>query len=235
MIVKRPYKNLGFADHGWLQARHHFSFARYFDPDRINWGAVRVWNDDRIAPDTGFGMHPHKDMEIVTYIREGALTHEDSLGNKGRIEAGDVQVMSAGTGIVHSEYNREASDTRLFQIWIMPNQSGHKPSWGSRSFPKKDHAGRFVVLASGYPEDKEALPIHADAAVLGATLNKGDVINYPLEEQLYGYLVVSKGIIAIENCTLQEGDAAGLAEVKTISIEAKEDSEIVMVVTGAKI
>ncbi|MFT8737361.1 MAG: pirin family protein [Zymomonas mobilis] len=234
MILLRPYKDLGFADHGWLEARHYFSFAGYYDPERMNWDAVRVWNDDRIAPNNGFGMHPHRNMEIVTYIREGALTHEDSLGNKGRIVAGDVQVMSAGTGITHSEYNSESSDTRLFQIWIMPNQSGHKPAWGSRSFPKKDHAGQFVVLASRYGEDDEALPIHVDAAVLGAWFNKGDTVDYPLNSQRYGYLVVAKGSIEIENIILREGDGGAISKTDILSIKAIEDSEVVLVVTGKK-
>jgi len=142
------------ADHGWLKAKHHFSFAGYHDPKRQNWGALRVWNDDEIAPDTGFPPHPHADMEIITYVRQGAITHEDSLGNKGRTVAGDVQVMSAGTGIRHSEYNLEKEPTKIFQIWIEPMGHGGNPSWGAKPFPKADRSGRFAVLASGFEEDE---------------------------------------------------------------------------------
>ena len=148
----------------------------------MSWGRIRVWNDDRIAPGTGFPPHPHADMEIITYVTEGAVTHEDSLGNKGRTEAGDVQVMSAGTGIRHAEYNREPGATRLFQIWILPTSRGQKPSWGTRPFPKGDRSGRFVALASGFKDDGEALPLRTDARVLGATLHAGETVDYPLGE-----------------------------------------------------
>src|SRR5690606_30525653 len=150
MIELRPYASLGGADHGWLDTRHHFSFADYHDPARTNWGQLGVWNDDEIAPKTGFPPHPHRDMEIITYVRQGAISHKDSLGNAGRTEAGDVQVMSAGTGIQHAEYNLEDETTTLFQIWIIPDRRGGEPSWGARPFPKDDRDGRFVPLASGF-------------------------------------------------------------------------------------
>ena len=149
MIDVRPFNTLGGANHGWLDAKHHFSFAGYHDPKRMGWGALRVWNDDTIAADSGFPPHPHADMEIITYVREGAITHEDNQGNRGRTEAGDVQVMSAGTGIRHSEYNRERGETQIFQIWIIPNARGGKPNWGAKPFPKDDRSGKFVTLASG--------------------------------------------------------------------------------------
>lgn len=136
MIERRPLSSLGAANHGWLDAKHHFSFAGYYDPARMGWGPIRVWNDDTIAAGTGFPPHPHNDMEIITYVREGAITHEDSLGNVGRTEAGDVQVMSAGSGVRHSEYNREDGATTIFQIWIQPKTRGEAPSWGARPFPK---------------------------------------------------------------------------------------------------
>src|SRR5215210_5509865 len=130
MIERREFSKLGGADHGWLKAKHHFSFADYRDPQRVNWGALRVWNDDEIAAQSGFPPHPHAEMEIITYVREGAITHEDSLGNRGRTEAGDVQVMSAGSGVRHSEYNREPQTTRIVQIWIEPTTEGGQPTWG---------------------------------------------------------------------------------------------------------
>ena len=180
MIERRPFERLGGANHGWLDTKHHFSFADYQDPERMSWGRLRVWNDDTIAPDTGFPPHPHQDMEIITYVTEGAVTHQDSLGNKGRTEAGDVQVMSAGTGIRHAEYNREPETTKLFQIWILPTRRGQPPSWGTRPFPKGDRSGRFIALASGFENDNEALPIRTDARVLGATLRAGETVDYRL-------------------------------------------------------
>src|SRR3954469_19991846 len=181
MIDVRPFAGLGGANHGWLNAKHHFSFASYSDPTRMGWGALRVWNDDEIAAGTGFPPHPHADMEIITYVRDGAISHEDSLGNKGRTEAGDVQVMSAGSGIRHAEYNREDETTRLFQIWIIPTERGGAPNWGTRPFPQEDRGGRFVALASGNPEDKDALPIRTDARVLGARVGHGDTLEYALK------------------------------------------------------
>ena len=179
MIDLRPFDSLGAANHGWLDAHHHFSFAGYHDPARVHWGSLRVWNDDTIAPQTGFPPHPHNDMEIITYVREGAITHQDSLGNKGRTEAGDVQVMSAGTGIRHSEYNLEDVTTKIFQIWIIPTRAGEPPQWGAKPFPKGERSGKFVTLASGHAEDDDALPIRTDGRVLGATLRAGETAEYP--------------------------------------------------------
>ena len=163
----------------------------------MGWGSLRVWNDDTIAPNTGFPPHPHADMEIITYVRDGAITHQDSLGNKGRTEAGDVQVMSAGTGIRHSEYNLEPGTTRIFQIWILPTSRGKAPSWGAKPFPKGDRSGRFVTLASGDPSDSDALPIRTDARVLGATLKAGETAEYPLGTGRYGYLVPAKASVEV--------------------------------------
>src|SRR5690606_8386201 len=182
MIERRPFQALGGANHGWLNARHHFSFASYYDPKRMGWGALRVWNDDEIQPRTGFPPHPHADMEIITYVRTGAITHEDSMGNRGRIAAGDVQVMSAGTGVRHAEYNLEDEVTTLFQIWIETDRRGAPPSWGAKPFPKADRSGRFQVLASGMdgPEDADVLRINAAARVMGATLKAGEWLTYEL-------------------------------------------------------
>ena len=141
MIDIRPFASLGHANHGWLDARHHFSFASYHDPARMSWGAIRVWNDDRIAPRSGFPPHPHRDMEIITYVRTGAISHRDSMGNAGRTAAGDVQVMSAGTGVRHAEYNLEDEATTLFQIWVLTDKPGARPGWGARRFPKHERNG----------------------------------------------------------------------------------------------
>src|SRR5665213_131569 len=187
MIERRPFDNLGGANHGWLDAKHHFSFASYVDPNRMGWGALRVWNDDTIAPNSGFPPHSHADMAIITYVREGAITHQDNLGNEGRTEAGDVQVMSAGTGITHAEYNREPGTTRIFQIWIIPDRRGEAPSWGAKPFPTADRSGRFVALASGFKDDVDALPLRTDARVLGARLKAGDTVEYAFTAHRYGY------------------------------------------------
>jgi hypothetical protein len=230
MIERRPFASLGHANHGWLDARHHFSFADYHDPARQHWGALRVWNDDAIEPGTGFPPHPHADMEIITYLREGAITHQDSLGNKGRTEAGDVQVMSAGTGIRHSEYNLEAGITRLFQIWIFPDQRGGQPSWGTKPFPKSDRSGKFVTLASGIDGDTDALPIRANARVLGATLKAGETVLYRFADQhRCGYLVPATGKVKVNEVALETRDGAAIKGETTLQITASEDAEVILV------
>ena len=229
MIDKRPFAQLGGADHGWLKAKHHFSFASYADPARMGWGALRVWNDDEIAAGTGFPPHPHADMEIITYVRDGAITHQDSLGNQGRTEAGDVQVMSAGTGIRHAEYNAEKETTRIFQIWIIPDARGGAPSWGARPFPKGDRSGRFVVLASGRDGDADALPIRANARVLGATVKAGDAVEYALEKGRHAYLVPAAGAIEVNGVRLDARDGAAVRDESKITVTALDDAEIVLV------
>ena len=229
MIEVRPFESLGAANHGWLDAHHHFSFADYHDPARTSWGSLRVWNDDTIAPKSGFPKHPHRDMEIITYVRKGAITHEDSLGNRGRTEAGDVQVMSAGTGIAHAEFNLEDEPTTLFQIWITPTRSGEKPSWGARPFPKGDRTGRFVTLASGDPADEDALPIRTDARVVGATIKAGETVEYPLGKTRRGYLVPATGALEIEGQAVKARDGVAIRDVDVLRVKALEDSEVVLV------
>jgi redox-sensitive bicupin YhaK (pirin superfamily) len=229
MIDRRPFAELGGANHGWLHARHHFSFAGYHDPKRMHWGALRVWNDDAIAPHTGFPPHPHSDMEIITYVRQGAITHKDSLGNEGRTGAGDVQVMSAGTGITHAEYNLEPEETRLFQIWIQPNRRGEPPSWGARPFPKGDRSGRFVTLASGFSEDEGALPIRTDARVLGATLKAGETAEYPIGADRHGYLVPAAGAVEVNGVAIGARDGAAISDEAVLRVTALEDAELVLV------
>mgnify|MGYP003941016641 CR=1 FL=1 len=229
MIEVRPFSSLGGGNHGWLDAKHHFSFADYRDPSRVQWGALRVWNDDAIAPHTGFAPHPHNDMEIITYVRSGAITHRDSLGNEGRTEAGDVQVMSAGTGIVHSEKNEEDVETTLFQIWIIPDKRGEKPSWGARPFPRGDRAGRFVTLASGVAGDEDALPIRADARVLGATLNAGESVEQAIGRDRKAYLVPTRGRIEVNGIAVNARDGVAIADLDTIRITANDAAEIVLV------
>ena len=229
MIERRPFNSLGGANHGWLDAKHHFSFASYHDPARMGWGALRVWNDDTIAANTGFPPHPHSDMEIITYVRDGAITHQDNLGNKGRTIAGDVQVMSAGTGIQHAEYNLEPDTTRIFQIWIIPDARGGAPTWGSKPVPKGERSGRFVTLASGIAGDEDALPIRAQARVLGLTLGAGETAEYAFGENRYGYLVPAKGAIEVNGVRLEARDGAAIRNEGAITVKALDDAEVVLV------
>jgi quercetin 2,3-dioxygenase len=223
----RRFAGLGHANHGWLDARHHFSFAGYHDPTRMGWGAIRVWNDDKIAAQSGFPPHPHADMEIVTYVRTGAITHRDSLGNEGRTEAGDVQVMSAGSGIRHSEYNLEDGETTLFQIWIVPDARGGEPRWGAKPFPKGDRSGDWAVLASGM-SDEGALMIRADARVLGATLAAGQSLEYEVGAGRHAYLVPATGRLEIAGDTVEARDGVALS-VGRYTFTALEDAELVLV------
>lgn len=229
MIELRPFDSIGSANHGWLDAHHHFSFADYHDPARTNWGRLRVWNDDTIASKSGFPPHPHHDMEIITYVRKGAITHKDNLGNVGRTEAGDVQVMSAGTGITHSEYNLEDEETKIFQIWIMPDRRGEEPRWGARPFPKEDRAGNFVTLASGIPGDDDALHINAEARVLGATIKAGDTVTYGTDPERHSYLVPATGRIKVGDVEANARDGVAITGLDAITVTAIEDAELVLV------
>jgi redox-sensitive bicupin YhaK (pirin superfamily) len=227
MIDIRTFDSLGHADHGWLDARHHFSFASYYDPRRMGWGRIRVWNDDRIAARSGFPPHPHRDMEIVTYVRAGAITHQDSMGNKGRTGAGDVQVMSAGTGVTHAEYNLEGEETTLFQIWIETDRPGASPSWGAKPFPKDVRDGQFQLLASGNPDD-DVLTINADARILGATVKAGQSIEIDAQPARHLYLVPS-GRVRVNGTAAGPRDGVAITGEDKLRIEAEDDAELVLV------
>ena len=231
MIDIRPFDSLGHADHGWLNARHHFSFAGYHDPARMGWGKLRVWNDDQIAAGSGFPPHSHRDMEIITYVREGAISHEDGLGNKGRTGPGDVQVMSAGTGIQHAEFNRESEETRLFQIWIEPDRAGGTPRWGAKPFPKGERAGKWSILASGMDGDDDALMIRSNARVAGIALKAGETADWSLAPDRKAYLVPATGSIEVNGTFANERDGVAVEDVGKLTIEALEDTEIVLVDT----
>ena len=229
MIDIRPFNTLGAADFGWLKAKHHFSFGHYRDPARDHWGKLRVWNDDEIAPGEGFPPHPHRDMEIITYVRQGAITHRDNMGNEGRTEAGDVQIMSAGTGVTHSEYNLEPDITKIFQIWIMPDRIGAKPNWGAKTFPKATREAGFEVLASGRDGDVGALPINADAAVMATTLSPGQTLVQTLAPGRVAYLVPARGSVTVNGAKLNPRDGAAIRDVAEIHIIAEDEAELVMV------
>ena len=195
----------------------------------MGWGGLRVWNDDEIAPQSGFPPHAHADMEIITYVREGAITHKDSLGNVGRTEAGDVQVMSAGGGVRHAEYNLESGVTRLFQLWILPSRPGGAPAWAAKPFPKGDRAGRFVALASGFEGDGDALPIRTDARVLGATLTAGETATYETEVGRHAYLVVSRGAVTVNGVRMDTRDGAAITGEASLQVRALDDADVVLV------
>ncbi|HUT50075.1 MAG TPA: pirin family protein [Alphaproteobacteria bacterium] len=240
MIELRAFKDLGRFENDWLKSRFHFSFAEYTDPERMAHGPLRVWNDDIIVPGGGFAMHSHRDMEIITYVRRGAITHEDHLGNKGRTEAGDVQVMHAGTGIQHSEYNHEAEPAEIFQIWILPASEGGAPGWAAREFPKADRSGALVTLASGRPgasnapsapssDGDEALPINQDASMLAATLNAGQSATHDIAPGRRAYLVVAAGAIEVNGVAMNVRDGAAIEDEASLAITARADSEIILI------
>jgi quercetin 2,3-dioxygenase len=232
MIEHRPSARLGGSSLGWLKALHHFAIGPYGNPIHKPVGNLFVWNDDEIAPGSGFPFHRHADVEIITYVRQGTISHRDSLGNSGQTHSGDVQVMSAGTGIRHSEANAHEVPTKLFQIWIEPRVKGGKPNWGTKPFPKADRAGRFVVLASGYPEDGDALSIRADARVSGATLQSGTQTSYPLAAGKKAYLVSARGRVTVNGIEIQSRDGAAISAEACIEITALDDAELVLVETA---
>ena len=229
MIQVRPFNSLGAFQNDWLNARHHFSFGGYRDADRMGFGRLRVWNDDEIAPGAGFDPHPHKDMEIVTYVRQGAITHRDNLGNEGRTEAGDIQVMHAGTGIVHAEYNREDEPTRLFQIWITPDRTGVAPGWATERFPRAE--GRLSVVASGRAGETAAgaLPLHADAAVLAGVLPAGETIHLTQPPGRAFYLVPATGSVSVNQIVVGARDGVAISGETDLAITAVETAELVLV------
>jgi redox-sensitive bicupin YhaK (pirin superfamily) len=229
MITVYPKETLGTADFGWLKARYHFSFGAYHNPHRMGFGDIRVINDDAIAPHQGFGTHGHRDMEIITYVRSGAVTHQDSLGHSGRIVAGQVQVMSAGTGIRHSEHNHEDGVTRLYQIWIMPKIQGLAPRWDMKSFPTDPVGDVLPLLVSGFGEEG-ALTIHQDATIHGGRINKGDGLTHPLWKEGHGaYVLVASGEILINQTPIKEGDGAEITGETALVFEALTDAEILVI------
>jgi quercetin 2,3-dioxygenase len=225
----RTWDSLGGGHHGWLKARHHFAIDDRGNPAHARLGSLVVWNDDEIAPHSGFPLHAHRDMEIVTYVREGVLQHEDDSGGRGEIRAGSVQAFSAGRGIRHSEYNDSDAPLRLFQIWLLPRRRGIEPRWATQSFANARRAGRLPALASGFPEDEEALRIDANARVLGATLEAEERIAYPLPSTRYGYLVPARGRVLVNGQPVGERDGIAIAGEPGIEITALEAAEIVLV------
>ncbi len=221
---ERHHQNMGWLDTFW-----HFSFDTYHDPANMHWGPLRVFNDDVIQPGQGFGMHPHRDMEIMTYVIDGALQHRDNQGNQGVIGAGEVQVMSAGTGIMHSEFNHSKSNpVHLLQFWILPRTRGRKPWWGQRQFTAADRAGKLlpVVSAGGVAG---TLPIDQDAVVYLSSLRAGEQVSHRTEPKRKGYLFVIGGGLNLNGQTLATGDQARIDDEPELGIEAQKDSDLLFV------
>ena len=225
----RSRETLGGGDYGWLKARHHFAIDEHGNPQHTRLGGLVIFNDDEIAPHSGFPMHAHRDMEIVTYVREGVLRHQDNSGGRGEILAGSVQAFSAGRGIRHSEYNDADAPLRLFQIWVLPRRRGIEPRWATRAFPEADRAGRLTPLASGFPDDLGALPIDANARVLGAIVQAGEHITYPLAAMRHGYLVPARGSVSVNGQPIRERDGIAITGEPAIEITALEGAEIILV------
>ncbi len=241
MLTHYPYKSLGHADHGWLKSKHHFSFARYYNPARMGFGKLRVINDDWVAAGTGFPAHPHSNMEIISVIRSGAISHQDSTGNKGITKAGEVQVMSAGTGIIHSEYNRSHEPLTFYQIWLETNKNNIAPRWESKKFPTQPQAS-LTLLASGYDEDKgTALYVNQQVRIFGGQLAQGMVIEQSIKDQAYilasaGSFIVATSVNSsaetnTENVTMHKGDGLEVRQCGTIEVRASTACEIIIIDT----
>ena len=225
MVVKHAYEDLGNANHGWLNAHYHFSFSGYYDPDKLSHGELLVINDDIIAPQTGFPTHGHNNMEIITYVRRGAISHQDSQGNKGRTSAGNVQVMSAGSGIRHSEHNLENEETNLYQIWIAPNQQGVEPRWDLAEFPKEPVTDQLILLVSG---DKQApLWIHQDARIYAGNLNAGTELTHNIKGK--AYVLISEGEMRVDDIECKRGDGFAISDQASVVLSAKTDCEVLVI------
>jgi redox-sensitive bicupin YhaK (pirin superfamily) len=232
VLSHRRWDSLEAADLGWLRAKHHFKVSAEGNPAHGPLGALIVWNDDEVAVGSGFPMHGHRDVEIITYVRQGILGHRDTLGSEGMVHAGDVQVMSAGTGIRHSEFNKGDLPLKLYQVWLVPREAGGKPRWETKPFPRNERSGRFVVLASGFAADEAALQIRADARLLGATLKAGDVVRQDLGSSNQAYLVVASGRIEVNAEPVGPLDGVAVTGVSAVDVSAVEDSEVLMVITA---
>ena len=228
MLSIRKSRDRGYADHGWLKSFHSFSFAGYFDPAHMGWGNLRVINEDRIAPGTGFGTHGHKDMEIISYVVSGALGHKDSIGTGASIPPGDVQRMSAGRGIEHSEYNHAPQDeTHFFQIWIEPNVKGIAPGYEQKTFSAPDKQGQLRLVAS--PDGAlGSVTIHADARLYSGLLDGAQAATLNLDPARKAYVHVVRGAVSVNGEVLHGGDAAKLAGEAVLNLADAKDAEVLV-------
>jgi redox-sensitive bicupin YhaK (pirin superfamily) len=228
MIQVRKSQDRGHADHGWLNTYHTFSFSSYHDPKHVHFRALRVMNEDFVAPGQGFGTHPHQDMEIVTYVLEGALEHKDSMGNGEVLYPGEFQRMSAGTGITHSEFNPSKTESvHLYQIWLFPERKGITPSYEQKRFPESERQNRLRLVASQNAEDG-SLTIHQDARIYLATLDVGKKVTQPLAQDRHAWLQVLRGNVSLNGVSLSTGDGAAVSEESSLTIQSQDDAEIML-------
>jgi redox-sensitive bicupin YhaK (pirin superfamily) len=228
MITLRPSNERGKADHGWLKSYHTFSFADYSDPEHMGFRSLRVINDDRVAPGQGFGRHPHRDMEIVSYVLEGSIEHRDSMGTGSVIVPGDVQRMSAGTGVQHSEFNPSKTEpVHFLQIWILPARRGLPPGYEQKRFAREEKQGRLRIVAS--PDGREgSVTVHADALLYAGVFDEGEAAELPLAPGRHAWVHVARGKVRVNGRELAEGDAAGLSEEPTVRVEGIDGAEVLV-------
>ena len=228
MIDIRKSDERGHANHGWLDTHFTFSFADYFDPEHVQFRTLRVMNDDRVAGGGGFPTHPHRDMEIVTYVLEGALEHRDSMGNGSMIKPGDVQYMSAGTGVKHSEFNAsETEPVHLYQIWMLPDKNGHKPAYDQKNFSEAEKRGKLRLLAS--PDGRDgSVKIRQDNELYATVLGKGEAVKHELKPKRHAYVQVARGSVKLNGTKLEEGDGAAISEEKALELTGVSKAEVLL-------
>ena len=228
MISLRPSRERGHANHGWLDSWHSFSFAEHYQPDRLGFRALRVINDDRVQPARGFGSHAHHDMEIITYVLSGELAHKDNMGNGSIIRPGEVQRMSAGTGVVHSEMNPSRTQpVHFLQIWIVPDRAGRRPGYEQKTFSVEDRRGKLRLVAS--PDGRDAsVTIHQDALVHVGLLERGERASYTLRPRRHAWLQVARGSVQVNGQPLREGDGAAISDESRVDVEAEDSSEVLL-------
>jgi len=228
MINIRKSNDRGHADHGWLNTRFTFSFADYYDPEHVQFRTLRVMNDDRVAGGGGFPTHPHRDMEIVTYVLEGALAHKDSMGNGSTIVPGDVQYMSAGTGVAHSEFNASKTDAvHLYQIWMFPDKQGYKPAYHQKNFSDAEKRGKLRLVAS--PDGRDgSVKIRQDNQLYATVLGAGDTVKHELKPERHAYVQVAKGSVKLNGETLETGDGAEISAEQTLELKGVKEAEVLL-------
>ena len=228
MITVRKAKERGHARHGWLESFHTFSFAGYYDPEQMGFGDLRVINEDRVRPQRGFGTHSHEDMEIVSYVLEGALAHKDSLGTGSVIRPGDVQRMSAGTGVTHSEFNHSNDElVHFLQIWILPEREGLPPSYEQKHFPESERRGQLRLVAS--PDAREgSVRVHQDAELYASLLGEGDAVEHVLRSGRRAWLQVARGGVELNGVRLEAGDGAAITEERALRLARPKDAEVLL-------
>ena len=228
MLTVRKAEDRGHANHGWLNSAHSFSFANYYDPEHMGFRSLRVINEDTIAPGAGFPTHPHRDMEIITYVVSGAVAHKDSIGNTEKVGAGGIQRFSAGTGITHSEFNpSNAEALHLLQIWILPEQQGMTPSYEQKEFPAETKRGQWRALANREATDG-ATKVHQDAALYATILEPGQRLTYALHADRHAWVQIVQGEVTLNGTTLDKGDAAAISQETELVFEASTDAEILL-------